>query len=295
MVPPASATDVFEQHRPHLLSVAYRFLGSLTEAKDIVQESYLRWIRSDLREIRDARAFLTRIAARLCLDHLKSARVQREHYVGQWLPEPVVESAVGPAPSVELADDISVALLLALERLSPLERAAFVLHDIFGQGFPEIAVILETSPVSCRQLAARARRHVRAARPRYAISPAEGRTLVEAFEAAARTGDLLGLTRLLARDAVLHSDSGGKVRSARRRILGAERIARLFAGLTRKHGPPMSAAPAVINGLPGLLWRDATGLLQTVAFEISGRRIQTLYVVRNPDKLRHLTEPGQPE
>lgn len=291
MSPLDSATNLFEPHRPHLLSVAYRFLGSVTEAQDIVQEAYLRWIQSDLATVREPKPFLTRITARLCLDHLKSARVQRERYVGPWLPEPLVQAAdYATAPAAGLADDISVALLLALERLSPLERAAFVLHDIFGQSFAEIAVILETAPTSCRQLAARARKHVRAAKPRYALAPNEGRRLVEAFEAAAQSGDLTALSRLLARDAMLHSDSGGKVRSARRSILGAERIARLFTGLRRKHGPHASAQPAVINGLPGLILRDATGLLQTLAFEIEGDRIQTLYLVRNPDKLRHVPD-----
>ncbi|HEX2860355.1 MAG TPA: sigma-70 family RNA polymerase sigma factor [Lacunisphaera sp.] len=283
---------VFEPHRRHLHAVAYRFLGSVADAEDIVQESWLRWTQADPSLVEEPRAYLTRIAARLCLDQLKSARVRRERYVGPWLPEPVVEGAgYSTEGAGERADDISVALMLALERLSPLERAAFVLHDIFGQTFEEVALALERNPATCRQLAARARQHLRAARPRFAVPPGEGERLVEAFLRAAQDGDLAGLTRVLAADAVLHSDSGGKVRAARRHIIGAGRIARLFAILTKKFGPARRAVPVRINGLPGLVMQDAAGLTQTVAFEIRGGAIAALYLVRNPDKLRHIALP----
>lgn len=279
----------FEPHRRHLRDVAYRFLGSVAESDDIVQESWLRWAQADLAAVEEPRAYLTRITARLCLDHLKSARVRRERYVGPWLPEPIVEAAgYATDPAAANADDISVALMLALERLSPLERAAFVLHDVFGQTFEEVAAALDRTPGTCRQLATRARQHLRAARPRFAVPPGEGERLVEAFLRAAQSGDLTGLTRVLACDAVLHSDSGGKVRAARRHIVGADRIARLFAILTRKSGPARRAEPARINGLPGLVMQDAAGLTQTLAFEIRDGAITTLYLVRNPDKLRHV-------
>jgi len=294
--PDAHPASVFSRHRPHLLAVAYRFTGSVAEAEDIVQDAYLRWAATDTAWVANPRAFLTRITARLALDHLKSARVRREHYIGPWLPEPLL-ALDGPAAHDEPAarDDLSHALLLALERLSPLERAAFVLHDLFDQDFDEIALTLQRSPAACRQLATRARRHVRAARPRFVVPPGEGARIVEAFLNAIRSGDLAALTRLLAADAVLVSDSGGKIRAARREVLGADRVARLFASLTRRHGPPQSAMPVRIFGDPGLLLQDARGTLQTLAFEIREGVVHRLFLVRNPDKLRHLTrDEGAP-
>jgi RNA polymerase sigma-70 factor (ECF subfamily) len=282
----------FEPHRRHLHAVAYRFLGSVADAEDIVQETWLRWTQADAPAVEEPRAYLTRITARLCLDQLKTARVRRERYVGPWLPEPVVEAAGYATDAAgDRADDISVALMLALERLSPLERAAFVLHDVFGQTFEEVAAALDRAPATCRQLATRARQHLRSARPRFTVPPGEGERLVQAFLSAAQNGDLAGLTRVLAADAVLHSDSGGKVRAARRHIVGASRVARLFAILTRKFGPARRAAPARINGLPGLVMQDAAGLTQTLAFEIRDGAIATLYLMRNPDKLRHVSPP----
>lgn len=284
--------DGFEPHRRHLLAVAYRFLSSVADAEDIVQETYLRWQAAGPGGIRDTRAFLTRIAARLCLDHLKSARARREHYVGTWLPEPLVEAA-GPSPSDESAhaDDISFALLLALERLSPLERAAFVLHDAFGQSFDEIAATLDRSPAACRQLAARARRNLRAQRPRFAVSRAQAERVTQAFLRAVHAGDTSALTELLAAEAVLHTDSGGKVRAARRDIVGPDRIARLFVSLARKYGPARTATAARINGFPGFVMRDPQGIIQTLSFELRDGAITTLYLVRNPEKLRHVHTP----
>lgn len=287
---PSDAATIFEPHRRHLLSVAYRFLGSVADAEDIVQETYLRWAATEPREIQDVRAYLSRVAARLCLDQLKSARARREHYVGPWLPEPLVETAgFSTWSEAGRANDISVALMLALERLSPLERAAFVLHDAFGQSFDEVAAVLERSPATCRQLAARARSHLRAERPRFTPSPEEGERFVREFFQAAQSGDLAGLERMLAADAVMHSDSGGKVRAARRLILGGERIARFFAMLMPKKGPPRAQTFGRINGLPGLLLVDARGVAETLALEIRDGRVAALYQVRNPDKLRHLT------
>ena len=284
----------FEPHRRHLLAVAYRFLGSVSDAEDIVQETWLRWVETDAAAIREPRAYLTRVASRLCLDQLKSARVRRERYVGPWLPEPIVQATGFVAgPAEECADDIAIALMLALERLSPLERAAFVLHDAFGQSFEEIAVTLGRSATACRQLAVRARAHLREARPRFAVPPGEGERLAAAFQQAAQSGDLAGLTRLLAPDAVLHSDGGGKIRAARRPILGADRIARMFSKLLSKKGPPRALAFARVNGLPGWVAVDAHGITETLAFEIREGRIAALYMVRNPDKLRHVPAPGQ--
>lgn len=285
---PDEARD-FEPHRRHLLAVAYRFLGSVTDAEDIVQEAYLRWAAAARAEVAEPRAFLTRIVSRLCLDQLKSARVQRERYVGPWLPEPIVEAAgLTTWPEVERADDISVAMMLTLERLSPLERAAFVLHDVFGQTFEDVAVALDRAPATCRQLAARARRQVRLDRPRFRVAAGEGERLVAAFLEAAGSGDVAALSRLLAADATLHSDSGGRVPAARRLILGRDRVARLFAILSLKHGAPRAVHAARINGQPGVVMVDARGIVQTLGFEIREGAIAAIYLVRNPDKLRHI-------
>src|SRR5690606_33152081 len=206
--------------------------------QDIVQETWIRWTQVNAAEVSNVRAYLTHIAARLCLDQLKSARMRRERYVGPWLPEPIVEAADYKTDEHQRStEDVSITLMLAQERHTPLERAAFVLPDAFGQTYAEVALALHRSPATCRQLAARARRHVRAARKRFTVPPEEGNRFVEAFLRATETGDLADLTRILAADAVLHSDSGGKVRCARRLILGAERVARLFIHLNRKHGP----------------------------------------------------------
>lgn len=289
----AKGTADFEDHRKHLLAVAYRFLGSVSDAEDIVQETYLRWIESARSDIKDPRAYLSRIAARLCLDQLKSARVRREQYVGPWLPEPVLEaSGFSTWPAGPDATDVSFALMLALERLSPLERAAFVLHDAFGLDFNEVGEALNRSSSTCRQLAARARGHVRTARPRFKISPGEGQKIADAFHLASQTGDTAGLVRLLAADAVLYSDSGGKVRAARRLILGRDRIARLYGGLARRSRAARVAVPVRVNGLPGFLMRDGGGITQTLAFEIRDGLIAALYLVRNPDKLRHIRPPA---
>ncbi len=285
----SSHASDFEAHRRHLLAVAYRFLGTVSDAEDIVQETYLRWIDVDQTEIKDPRAYLSRITARLCLDQLKSARVRREKYVGPWLPEPVVEAAgFSTWPDSPDQTDISYALMLALERLSPLERAAFVLHDAFGMDFNEVGTALNRSPASCRQLAKRAREHLRAARPRFKLSPGEGQKIADEFLVASQSGDTSTLTRLLAADAILHSDSGGKVRSARRPILGRDRIVRFYAGIARRVPKARLIVPVTVNGLPGFLMRDGNGITQTLAFEIRTGAIAALYLVRNPDKLRHV-------
>ncbi|MBI5385091.1 MAG: RNA polymerase sigma factor SigJ [Verrucomicrobia bacterium] len=236
---------------------------------------------------------MSRITTRLCLDHLKSARVRRETYVGQWLPEPVVHAAgFTETPGGDLAQDISYALMLALERLSPLERAAFLLHDVFGLPFPEIAETLQRSTATCRQLAARARANLRTARPRFAVASAESERIAAMFMQAAQSGDVTGLRRVLAADAVLHSDGGGKVRAVLRPIVGVERIARLFAGLAHKGWPPRSFVAVRINGLPGFVVHTPTGITDTYAFEVREQSIRAVYVVRNPDKLRHLRAAG---
>jgi RNA polymerase sigma-70 factor (ECF subfamily) len=275
-------------------------LGSVTEAEDAVQDAYLRWHAADRDAVSDARAFLTTTTTRICLDRLNSARARREVYVGPWLPEPVLDTAaLAPDAQTELAEDLSFALLLALDRLSALERAAFLLHDVFDCSFGEVASALNRSEAACRQLASRARAHVRAARP-HAPAPIQApseasshQRLIAAFVDAARSGDLQALMGLLAEDVRVMGDGGGKVASALNVIEGADRAARFVAGVASKGVPEGSVVrSASINGLPGLLVYAPDGSIRSIAFEITGGRIAAIYTVSNPDKLSHLQPPA---
>jgi RNA polymerase sigma-70 factor (ECF subfamily) len=277
-------------------------LGSMADAEDAVQEAYLRWHKADRDRVSDPRAFLMTTTTRICLDMLTSARARREEYVGPWLPEPVLDTAaLAPDSRTELAEDLSFALLLTLDRLSPLERAAFLLHDVFDFSFAEVAATLERSEAACRKLATRARAHVRALRPRGTTAPparpreidAKHAQLMSAFAAATQSGDLNALTKLLASDVRIMTDGGGKVRAALNVIEGADRVAQFLIAVTRKRPDAwwrddFRPRFAIINGLPGIVVEAPEGAVQTAAFEIEGDVIRALYVVRNPDKLRHL-------
>ena len=289
----------FEPHRRRLLGLAYRMLGSMAEAEDAVQEAYLRWHDTDRDIVKEPRAFLMTTTTRICLDVLKSARMKREEYVGPWLPDPITDTAsLAPDAQTELAEDLSVALLLALDRLSPLERAAFLLHDVFDYSFSQVAAALGRNEAACRQLASRARTRVKEARPK-GVTPPQGAPnaidpkhaeLLSAFISASRSGDIENLTRMLASDARLVADGGGKVQAALNVIEGADRVARFLAGTVRKgFTDDMSVRFEMVNGLPGLLIVNPNGLVQTTAFEFEGDVVTAIYVVRNPDKLRHLT------
>ncbi|WP_141589370.1 MULTISPECIES: sigma-70 family RNA polymerase sigma factor [unclassified Myxococcus] len=272
--------DAFDPLRPRLLRIAYRMLGIVAEAEDVVQEAYLRWHQTDRAAVRDAEAVLVRTVTRLCLDVLKSARVRREEYVGTWLPEPIVDAVEG--------DDLTLPLMMALERLSPLERAAFLLHDVFGMDFEEVAKAMGRAPAACRQLASRARAHVREARPRFPVSEAQGSELASAFYAASRSGDMGALQALLAQDVVVYSDGGGKVKAALNPIYGQEKTLRFFEGLLRITGVNASQRvhEGFIDGLPAFVTLEKDGTLQTTALGIEEGRIATIYVTRNPDKLQ---------
>jgi RNA polymerase sigma-70 factor, ECF subfamily len=288
------AAGSFEAHRRHLTGLAYRMLGSLSEAQDVVQEAYLRWHQANRAEVGDARAFLSRTVARLCLDQLKSARARHEHYVGPWLPEPVLDEAALAADSAsDYAQDLSVALMLTLERLSPLERAAFLLHDVFDMNFDEVAGALGRSPASCRQLAARARSHVRASRPRFRPSQEECERLANAFGAAAQSGDATALAGLLAQDVTYYSDAGGRAPAARRPIIGRDKVVSLVMGLSRKGATQIKAVrSAQINGLPGFIIERGGNEILTLAFDFRDGLIANIYLIINPDKLRHLSSGG---
>ncbi|HBC09082.1 MAG TPA: RNA polymerase sigma factor SigJ, partial [Rhodospirillaceae bacterium] len=283
MTPPDNQTDEFEAHRPRLVRLAYRMLGSMLEAEDIVQEAWLRWRRADRGAVATPGAYLTRIVTRLCLDVLKSARVRRETYIGPWLPDPVVE----PDDGALRADDLTLTLMLALERLSPLERAAFLLHDVFDVPLGEVAATLNRAPAAVRQLAARARKNVREKRPRYDVSREEGERIAQAFFIASTKGDIDALRGLLAENVVILSDGGGKVLAFRNPIIGLDRVLRLFVGLSHKFADKMpdDIRHVWIDGLPGYISQGRGDVLQTTALDIEDGRITAVYITRNPDKL----------
>ena len=276
------AAAAFEPLRPKLMRVAYRMLGSVADAEDVVQEAFIRWMRAERAEVRQPEAFLRRTVTRLCLDQLKSARRQRETYVGPWLPEPLVEE--------DEVDDVSLPLMLALERLSPLERAAFLLHDVFGLQFEDIAAEIERDPAACRQLAARAREHIREARPRFKVEKQRGLEIAEAFFNASRSGDMKALGAMLSADVAAHADGGGKRPAATEPVLGFDAVMRQYAVVAAwlKDNRSKLIRLAFINGLPGFVTLEADGELQTTALDIDDGRITAIYVMRNPDKLRHL-------
>lgn len=284
-------TADFEAERKRLTRLAYRMTGSLTDAEDVVQDAWLRWVGAE-GVIDSPPAYLTRIVTRLCLDRHRSARGRRETYVGPWLPDPLVGSV---EPDETVSDDITVTLMLALERLSPLERAAFLLHDIFDVPLSEVAITLDREPAAVRQLASRARKHVQAARPRFKIAPSDAERITHAFFVAARDGDVAALSALLARNVEIHADGGGKVLAFRNVIHGIERVLRLFAGLRRKNSvSPTLLRVVTIDGLPGYVSLDRGGVLQTTALDIREDGITAIYIVRNPDKLSHLAAEANP-
>jgi RNA polymerase sigma-70 factor, ECF subfamily len=283
--PPES--DPLAPHRGRLLGLAYRMLGSRSDAEDVVQDAYLRFAGAE--DIRNTEAFLVTVVTRLCLDRLKSVKAQREIYVGPWLPEPVFDAeGLSPDAATELADDLSFALMLALERLSPLERAAFLLHDVFDRPFSEVADTLDRTEAACRQLAARARRAVRDGRPAPAAPPDSHARLMAAFCEAAASGDISRLAGLLRDDALIITDGGGRKSAALNPIRGANKIIRFLVGIAGKNaGADLRMVPMLINGIAGaLLYMDGE-IDSTLSVAIDGDRIAAIYLVRNPDKLRH--------
>lgn len=276
----------FVDLQPRLFAVAYRMLGSVSDAEDIVQDAYLRWRRVEVDQVRDTTGYLIRVVTRLCLDHLRAARSVREAYPGEWLPEPLVTEDV----TERLDRDVSVALLMALERLSPLERAAFLLHDVFEHSYDELSTTLQRSQSSCRQLVSRARKHVEQVRPRASVERNHGEELARAFFDAAKSGDTGHLSYLLARDVQLHSDGGGKIIAALNPILGRDKVIRFFAGLARKPSAPQdySGVFCWLNDMPAILNQEPGGSVQATSLKIENGRISAIYMVRNPEKTQHL-------
>lgn len=283
----ADRADAFAALRPHLVSVAYATLGSVAEAEDVAQECWLRLARTAPGEIADLRAWCTTVVGRLALDVLGSARARRERYVGPWLPEPLVDAHPGPAEDAERAEEVSLALLRVLEALSPAERTAWVLHDIFGLPFGEVADVVGRRPEAVRQLAARARRHVRDGRPRFPATPTEQEAVVVAFAAAAAGGDLPSLVALLDPRVTMRSDGGGVVSASRKPLVGADRVARAIVALARHQAGALRGAVVSVNGAPGLL-TESDGERTVTAFTLDGGRVVALDVMRNPEKLGHV-------
>ncbi|MEV7884913.1 RNA polymerase sigma-70 factor [Streptomyces sp. NPDC002817] len=283
-------TEEFQELRPLLFSIAYRILGSVTEAEDAVQETWLRYEASPT-EPRSVKAYLSAAVTRVSINVLRSARVRREAYVGPWFPEPLLADPYqDPERSAELADSVSTATLLLLERLSPLERAVFVLREVFDFGFPEVASAVGRSEAACRQLVVRARRHMAEGRPRFEASPKERTELASRFFQALREGDVDGLQELLAAEVTLVGDGGGKAPQLARAVVGARNVARLLADVfPRMARAAVTFAPLEVNGEPGAVFRDRDGrVLHTMVLDVHDGRIRTIRNVINPDKLRHL-------
>ena len=276
----------FEEQRPRLFAIAYRMLGSASEAEDAVQDTYLRWDAADRAAVREPAAWLTRVLTNLCITRLTSARARRESYVGPWLPEPVIttDAALGPLDTAEQRDAVSMAFLLLLERLTPPERAVFVLREAFGYTHREIAEILDLTEAGSQQLHHRARRHMTDERPRFDPSPSERTLIARRFLAAARGGDLAGLQELLAADVVSWADGGGRATAARLPVRGAERVARYLSWMSGDV-PGLEVLETEVNGQPGIVVLQDGALVVVVVLEIAGGRIETIRLVVNPDKL----------
>ena len=284
--------DEFTELRPLLFSIAYRMLSSVSEAEDVVQDGYLRYERalSDGVEIASPKAYLSAIVTRLCIDQLRSAPKRRETYVGQWLPEPLLtDDSADPAAHAEQADSLSMAFLLVLERLNPVERAVFLLHDVFTYGYGEIASIVGKTEANCRQLAARARRHVTAEKPRFETSREQRDRLAQRFFAAFTDGDVDGLVGMLADDVVVYGDGGGKAPQWMMPIVGIDKVARVFAALSAEiRQYDVTIELHQVNGQPGAIMRAGDQLINVFVLDIAAGRVQTIRSVINPDKLQHI-------
>ena len=291
--------EEFDRYRSLIFAIAYRMLGSVMDAEDMVQEAFLRWQQTSQPKVKSTKAYLTTIVTRLCIDRLRSARVRREQYIGSWLPEPIVtEYSNDPTEMAELADSLAIAFLVLLERLSPLERAIFLLREAFGYEYDEISQIVGKKTANCRQIARRARQHLTEKRSRYQVSLQQQEQLTSKFIAASQQGDLQGLLDILAEDITFWSDGGGQVVACLKPLRGAVKVAGFLRAIDRrsqKLGSKYELELVRVNGQPGVIYTCDGNIETVVAIEIVGDRIQSLYFMRNPDKLkqvfdRYLTE-----
>jgi RNA polymerase sigma-70 factor (ECF subfamily) len=284
-----SHLETFNQHRSLLFAIAYRMLGTVTDAEDMVQETFLRWQQTTEATVKSAKTYLSTITTRLCIDHLRSARVQREQYVGPWLPEPIVtQQSNDPAAQVELADSLSMAFLVVLERLSPIERAVFLLREVFDYNYEEIAQMVGKSPANCRQILRRSRQHIAAQRSRFPVSHQQQEQIAAQFLEASSQGSLQDLLTLLAKDVTFWSDGGGQVAAALKPLQGAMKVARFLLAIRSKWLSTSVAHVIQVNGQPGILYRVNDDIHSVMTFEIVDSYIQSIYSVRNPEKLKRI-------
>ncbi|HVF99745.1 MAG TPA: RNA polymerase sigma-70 factor [Chloroflexia bacterium] len=287
------STEAFNEHRPLLFSLAYRMLGSVADAEDLVQEAFLRWHRatesSDEQAVRSPRSYLCTVVTRLCIDQLRSARVRREVYVGPWLPEPLVEPEdIDPTKELQLADSLSMAFLVLLESLSPEERAVFLLRQAFDYDYAEIARVVNKSEANCRQMVRRAQQHIAERRPRFNATPEQREQMTHTFMQTCANGDMEGLLSLLTQDIVLYSDGGGKAKAATKPVVGASNVARFIFGVLSKAPPGFTADVATVNGQPGIVGYVEGEPYTVLSLDIADGRVQGIYIVVNPDKLEHI-------
>lgn len=284
-------TVLFETNRPRLLQLAYRMVGSLAEAEDLVQDAWLRWHGADREPIKEPVAWLTTTITRIAIDHMRSARTRRETYIGPWLPEPVLTTEQGPfGDHVELASHLSSALLMVLEKLAPTERAAFLLREVFDYDYADISPILATNETHCRQIVSRAKKRVRGERTRFEVSQQQRQSMMDSFTRAANEGDLQGLVQLFEKDIILYSDGGGKVAAALRPIYGADKVGRFIVGLSRKNTGVINGIACQLNGHPGLIGYEEDQLSFALSFHYGETGYREIHIVRNPDKLRRLEQ-----
>lgn len=278
----------FDELRPLLFGIAYRMLGSVADAEDLVQEAFLRWREQDVEKVRSPKAFLTTVITRLCIDHLKSAKVQREEYIGPWLPEPIVGTK-DARMTMELSESLSMAFLVVLESLNPVERAVFLLREVFNHDFDEIAAIVQKSAVNCRQIASRSKEHVASRRPRFEVTTKNHEHFVEEFMAACASGDLDGLMSMMTAEVVATSDGGGKTLAARRPIAGPYNVGRFLIGILKKAPAGIRFRTTQINGQAGIVVYHDGQPKNVITFDIVDGQLQNLYLVVTPDKLGNIT------
>jgi RNA polymerase sigma-70 factor, ECF subfamily len=291
-----SDLETFNQYRPLLFSIAYRMLGTVTDAEDMVQETFLRWQQVTKETVKSARTYLSTITTRLCIDHLRSARVQREQYVGSWLPEPILmPKSDDPAEQVELADSLSIAFLVMLERLSPIERAVFLLREVFEYEYDEIAQMVGKSSANCRQILRRSRQHIASQRPRFSVSQQQQEHITEQFLEASTQGNLQGLLTLLAEDVTYWSDGGGQVAAALKPLHGAMKVARFVLAIHRKWLSTAVFHIVQVNGNPGIFTVVDFNVHSVTTFDIVDGHIQSVYTVRNPQKLKQICNQWYPQ
>jgi len=284
-------TDDVEPYRSALFGLAYRMLGSVMDAEDIVQEAFIRWQKAPEPEVRSLKAYLTTMVTRMCIDQLRLSHVQREAYVGVWLPEPLLRSSESddPAHVVELDESISTAFLVVLENLSPLDRAVFLLHDVFSYTFAEIASIVGKTAADCRQIGHRARKHLHGGRPRFDVQPANVELIVQQFLDACINGDLSELLALLSPEVTVKNDTGGKTTAVRNTVYGADHAARLFIGIFHRWSAHLDCRIVEVNRQPAMIFYTGEQAVCVTAFEVVGGKIHAIYQVFNPDKLKSIT------